>query len=111
MHVTGRLQVLVMHRLPVRQGQYGLLRGLLAHIPFCRRSQWPLLAERKTIAEPLYQRVEHCLKQGARALGHGGTSKALGLDSESHCVVPAVTSPVTELHPRGRTMTDSHVYY
>lgn len=37
--------------------------------------------------------------------------KHQGQTQECHCVVPTVTSPVTEHHPPGRTLADRHMSF
>lgn len=84
------------------------LRGHLAHIPFSRGLLLALSCWRENFAEPLYQRIEHCLTAGSQGFGRSWhTSWALGLDfySQYHCVVPTVASPNMESHQVDRTMT------
>lgn len=70
-------------------------------------SHWPHPAGGDIFAEPLYQRIEHCLTTGSQGFGRSWhTSWALGLDSYSqyHRVVPTVASPNLDSHQVDRTM-------
>lgn len=73
-------------------GPRSLQWGGGSHGPFCWRGN---------SAEPLYQRVEHCLTAGSRGCGRGRhSSEAPGLDvySQCHCVAPTVASPNADRH-------------